>query len=540
MTPGGSCGVRKRFGRAWLKTGWAASSWLLLGTGGCAQLALPVGQSPAPAPVVRAPTAAADSGKPRQETCPSTYAPIVQVAAQAPDHLPPTAPAPHVETPPAAPAYPPAEALAAPKVLPISLDTVLRLAEDQNAQIGQARERLRAAYAERDVAKAAWLPNLYVGTAFYRHEGGIQNEDGTLTHSSTGAIFAGLEIDGKLDIREVAFQQINAQRQVWQQKGELSRVTSETLLDAANTYIDLLTARAAEAITLDMLQKFEDLLKRARNAAEVEKLARVEVYRIQSEVDGQRQAVAKLRAQAAGAAAKLAYLLGLDPCTQLVPVDTRLIAFDLVDVTPPTCELVNQALTNGPGVREIEGLLNLIQTSMERAKGPGQFLPTLEMHMAEGGFGAGPGDSLTWDNRWDLALQARWNLTPLVTAKDRQRAANAKLQQAHLAYQDLRGKLTAGVQEARETILSGKQEMELSAGQIKNAEEAYTLSDQRLREAAGQSTSYSEVLLAVGSIARAKGNYLSVISSYDKAQIRLLVLLGAAGAHPGIPCPPAH
>ncbi len=533
MASAGARGIRKRLDRAWRKAGVSASGLLLLGAG-CAQLALPIGRSSSPVSVVQA---AGAGGQLTQGACPNANRAIIQAAAQTPEQLPPTLPA---ESPPPTSAQPPAVAPAPAKALPISLDTVLHLAEEQNAQIGQARERLREAYAERDIAKAAWLPNLYIGTAFYRHEGGIQNEDGTLTHSSTGAMFAGLELDGRLDIREVAFQQINAQRQVWQQKGELSRITSETLLEAANTYIDLLTARAAEAITLDMVQKFEDLSKRAKNAASVEKLAKVEVYRIESELDGQRQAIAKLRAQAAGATAKLAYLLGLDPCTELVPVDTRLIAFDLVDVTPPTDELVNQALTHGPGVREIEGLLNLIQKSMERAKGLGQLLPTVEMHMAEGGFGAGPGDRLDWDNRWDLALQARWNLTPLVTAKDRQRAAGAKMQQAHLAYQDLRGKLAAGVQEARETVLSGKHELELCAGQIKNAQEAYTLSDQRLREAAGQGTSYSEVLLAIGSIARAKGNYLSVISSYDKAQLRLLVLLGAAGTHPGTPCPPAH
>jgi outer membrane protein TolC len=531
--------MRKRTYCAWFRAGITASGLLLLNPG-CAQLALPLGRSAKPVPVAQASAAASDSGTPTLGTGSNTSRTIVQATAKTPEQLPATLPAP-AESQAASAAPPSAEAPAPAKALPISLDTVLRLAEEQNAQVGQARERLREAYAERDVAKAAWLPNLYIGTAFYRHEGGIQNEDGTLTRSSTGAMFAGLELDGKLDIREVAFQQINAQRQVWQQKGELSRITSETLLEAANTYIDLLTARAAEAITLEMTQKFEDLRKRAQNAADVEKLAKVEVYRVQSELDAQRQAIAKLRAQANGASAKLAYLLGLDPCTELVPVDTRLIAFDLVDVTPPTDQLVSEALTNGPGVREIEGLLNLIQKSMERAKGPGQLLPTFEMHMAEGGFGAGPGDRLDWDNRWDLVLQARWNLTPLVTAKDRQRAANAKMQQAHLAYQDLRGKLAAGVQEARETTLSGRHELEFVAGQIKNAEEAYTLSDQRLREApAGQGTSYSEVLLAVGSIARAKGNYLSVISSYDKAQLRLMVLLGAAGAHAGTPCPLPH
>ena len=75
------------------------------------------------------------------------------------------------------------------KVLPISIDTVLRLAEDQNAQVGVARERVSEAYAEKDVAAYAWLPKLYAGIAYYRHEGGIQNEDGTLQHSSFSSLF---------------------------------------------------------------------------------------------------------------------------------------------------------------------------------------------------------------------------------------------------------------------------------------------------------------------------------------------------------------
>ena len=78
------------------------------------------------------------------------------------------------------------------------------------------------------------------GTAYYRwHEGGIQDFDGQFIHSSYGSLFAGLEMRGKLDLRETAYQRIDAERKVWQQKGELSKLTSETLLDAAGTYVDL-------------------------------------------------------------------------------------------------------------------------------------------------------------------------------------------------------------------------------------------------------------------------------------------------------------
>src|SRR5262249_44912436 len=151
------------------------------------------------------------------------------------------------------------------------LDTVLRLAEEQNAQVALARERLHEREAEKDLADLSWLPNIHAGTAFYRHEGGIQNENGTLTRSSTGALFPGLDVSARLDLRETAFQRINAERQLWQQKGELSRVTSETLMDAANTYIDLLAARTSEAILLrtetyqrEVLRWAEELFKQQK------------------------------------------------------------------------------------------------------------------------------------------------------------------------------------------------------------------------------------------------------------------------------------
>src|SRR5262249_21938740 len=59
------------------------------------------------------------------------------------------------------------------KVLPISLDTVLRLAQDRNGQMAIARQRLEEAFAQQDVAAKKCIPDLTVGTAYYRHEGGI-------------------------------------------------------------------------------------------------------------------------------------------------------------------------------------------------------------------------------------------------------------------------------------------------------------------------------------------------------------------------------
>jgi outer membrane protein TolC len=254
--------------------------------------------------------------------------------------------------------------------------------------------------------------------------------------------------------------------------------------------------------------------------------------RIQAELDAQRQTNVRLHSQTIAAAAKLIYLLGLDPCTQLLPIDRRLVPINLVDAKPPMCDLVAIALAKGPGVQEIEGLLALIQESIAKSQGASKYLPIFEARMAEGAFGAAAGDDMNWDNRWDLGLQVRWNLTEFISQKNRRRVAQARIQQAHLAYQDLRGKLTAGVQEARASILSGAEQIRLGEAQLKDANQARDLSEKRLKENM-QPTSYSEVLLGNGAVARAQLNYLSALSAYDKAQIRLMVLLGPEACHGG-------
>lgn len=424
----------------------------------------------------------------------------------------------------------PVAEVAEPTFLPISLETVFRLAEEQNPQIALVRERVREACAEQHLADARWLPDLYVGPAFYRHEGGIQDFNGNLIHSSTGAFFAGMEMNTQFDPREFTYQKVNAQRKLWQQKGELSKVNSEILLEAAGTYIDLLTALTGAAIAADMEKDLRELLGRAEKLAATEPGARVEVARIKAEATGRQQLSLKLRDQAAAASAKLAYLLGVDPCTEMIPIDKQVALIELVDASLPICALVDQALQTGPGIQEMEGLLALIHESIARARGLQTLMPTFGVRLIDGAFGAGPGASSNWDNRLDIGLQARWNLTECMTRRDRQMAAQARIAQAQLAHEDLRSKLTVGVIEARGAIQSGREQVRLGQEQVFEAQRAFKLSDERLRKNL-PSSSYSEVLLAIHSLGLAQVNYLSALNAYDKANIRLMVLLG-----PGAPC----
>jgi outer membrane protein TolC len=371
-----------------------------------------------------------------------------------------------------------------------------------------------------------WLPELSAGIGTWRHDGGIQDFQGNLVRSNYGSTLAGLEVAGKYDWKEVLFRRVDAERRVWQQRGDLSKLTSENLLDATTTYIDLLAARTGVAMSQETEGQLNDLLKQAKSLADIDPGVRVEVTRIETERMAQGVLTVKLREAGKAAGAKLAYLLGLDPRTELVTADPRLVPIALVDANQPVESMVEKAWNHGPGVRELEGLLRAVETARNANYGWSHWMPSIELNMIEGGYGASPdGQALNWANRFDLGVHMRWNLSEFVFAKEKRRQADANIQQVRLSADDLRAKLTLGVQEARDAIHGGLEQAGLAERHIHFAEESYKLSDIRLKQnIKGRST--SEVLLALRSLGGARLEYLQAVRDANKAQMRLFVLVG--------------
>lgn len=418
--------------------------------------------------------------------------------------------------------------------VPICLDAVLRLAQDKNGQVRLARMKLADAETDQQWANKIWLPDLSTGMAAYRHDGGIQDFKGNVIRSDYSSAIAGLEITGRYDPKEILFRRLEAERKVWTQKGELSKLTSDNLLDASTTYIDLLSARTGIVVSQETEQRLKELLEQAVALAKVDPGTRVEVSRIETELMAQTVLTVKLREAAKAATAKLAYLLGLDPCCEFVVADKRLLPINLVDVSQPNEVLVEYALTRGPGVREIEGLLRSVEEARKTNFGWTHWLPSVEVTAIEGGFGAAPaGQDFFWTNRFEGVVHMRWSLSEIAYSKQRRRQADANIEQVHLSYEDLRAKLTLGVQEARDAIQSGRDQLVLAERHIHYAEESYRLSSMRLKEnIKGRST--SEVLLALRALGGARLELLQAVRDLDKANLRLFILVGAMEAEP--PC----
>ena len=454
-----------------------------------------------------------------------------------------TLPAPAVSPQPAQVVQAGAAPLPAGQEVPITLDAVFHLAEANNPRIAQAREKLNESQMTQQANCDSWLPNTYVGTAYYRHEGGIQQENGTLLHSSTGALIPGLNIQSELDLRESTFKALNDQRLVLQDKGDLVRIDNEILLEAATTYVDFLAARRGQAVAELLLEQERKLLPRAEKAAKATASARPMLEGVQATLAGRQAFIAKLRHQGNAAMLKLVYLLGLPPGTTLVPMDRVVVPLDLVDVSPPTEALVSRAMESGPGVAEIAGMLNVIQTGLDKSHGLHNLLPTVQLNIFEGAIGAGPGGSLPFDNRFDVGLNLRWNVAELAQTEAKRRRARLRQAQTMHAFQDLRGKLALGVQEGKDAVLHGREQIGLGAEEVKRRSEGYRLSEERLEKGAPGANA-TEVLLSLRGLEQAHFNRLQAIAAHNKAQVRLLMLLGSPAALPpqavpGLAPPPA-
>jgi outer membrane protein TolC len=295
-------------------------------------------------------------------------------------------------------------------------------------------------------------------------------------------------------LRKDTFKTPFAEATLWRRRVELRKTENDTLQDAANTYFDWLATLRGETVAQDLLQKEQKLLTRARKLAATEKPVQVVVEAIETAVNGRQQYILHTHQQSEGVAAKLAYLMGMNGGV-LIPAET-LQPIARIDTSVPLAVLIRQAQDNGPGVHELQGLIASIQKSLAEAC-------RAQKRCARAG-------------------------APLICA--RLAMAQSQLQQAQLSLVSLQLRLRAGVEDAFTAVLSGREQLELASKAVDHARETYRIMDLRVTEegpeAAIRNKTYDGVLNSIRQLSQAQSNYLLSVRDYDKAQARLMLLLG--------------
>jgi outer membrane protein TolC len=415
-------------------------------------------------------------------------------------------------------------------MLPIDLPTALRLANAGNPTIALARERVQEAYARLQQARVLWLPNLQMGPAYHRHDGRIQNTNGTIITVSDSNFFIGGGAVMAFETSDALFGPLIARRLVQAQTAASQVVTDDVQLNVALTYLDLLRVYGALAINADVLARAEDILNKAA-VADRQGVSRTkaDVTRARTEVRLRQEERIDLEGQAAAVSARLTQLLLLEPTTDLRPADPAIVPIALVAADTPLDTLVATGLLNRPELAESRSFVAAALARWRQAR-VGPFLPRLEIAYFAGDFGGGVNEDLSnFGGRGDGTAQALWTLHNLGAGDVAEaRARRSQYNQANYHVLEVQAQVAAEITSAAKIVRRRAEALQTAQEAVQEAVETF----RRLQAAAyGIVTKEAllntlEPLIAEQTLAQARSQYLTQVIEYNKSQFQLYKALG--------------
>ena len=212
----------------------------------------------------------------------------------------------------------PAQPAESDQTLPINLATALYLSNARPLVIAFAQASVEEAAARLQNAQVLWLPNLNVGTDYYRHNGTDQSTDGTMIRDDKSAFAAGGGATLNFGVTDAIFRPLADRQELAARESDLQTARNDALLAVALAYFDVQQARGTLAGTLDAVAKAEVLVRKTAGLAKG-LVAEIEVDRARALLFDLQQQVAASRANWRITSARLTRVLRLNPSAVVVP-----------------------------------------------------------------------------------------------------------------------------------------------------------------------------------------------------------------------------
>jgi outer membrane protein TolC len=431
------------------------------------------------------------------------------------------------------------------KPLPINLPTALHLANVRPIDIALASERIRLAAAQLDRARVLWLPTVYLGMDYFRHDGQIQDVAGNVFGTSKSAFLLGAGPSAIFALTDAIFSPLAERQVVRARAAELQTARNDSLLAVAEAYFSVQQARGELVGAEDATRRGEDVVRRTQElAAEGEGiLADVDVVRARTEFARRDQALDTARERWRVASADLVRVLRLDPSTLVEPLEAPQLRLTLVALDKPVDDLIPVALTSRP---ELAAQQALVQATLERLRQERlrPLIPSILLRgastnpagtLAGGYFGGGLNDKLSnFGARGDFDVQVLWELQNLGFGNkarvDERRAENSL---SVLELFRLQDRVAAEVAQAYAQAQAAASRLGKAENGLKDAVESANKNFQGLgqtKTAGGKVIVLvirpQEVVAAIQALAQAYTDYFGAVADYNRAQFRLYRALG--------------
>lgn len=431
------------------------------------------------------------------------------------------------------------------RMYPINLPTALQLAGARPIDIAVATQQVQVAAAQLQKANVLWLPTLYLGGDYFRHDGQAQAVDGTVSTDSKSSLMAGVGPSMVFAFSDALFAPL-AQRQVQRaQEAALQSARNDTMLAVAVAYFNIQQARGELIGAEDARIKAEDLVQRTVKLAEG-LVPPVEVVRARTELARRRQAVHAARERWQTASAELNRVLRLEASTLVEPLEPPQMQIPLIPPEISVDELIRFALSNRP---ELASQQALVQATLERLKQERlrPLVPSVLLRgsstpvtgtLAAGYYGGGPNGFMgNFGGRGDFDLQLLWELKNLGCGNraliNERRADN---QIAILELLRTEDRIAVEVVQAHAQAHSAALRVKDATAGLKDAQESFkkNLEGVEQTKRAGNLLVLvirpQEVVAAIGALSQAYNDYFGAISDFNRAQFRLYRALGNSAA----------
>ena len=434
--------------------------------------------------------------------------------------------------------------------VPIDLANALALGGASHLEIQMARQRLLESHAQLTEARANWLPSFRFGVGWNKHDGRLQETEGTVREVNRNSLFVGggaglgnVPIAGgssgpmrmmvNLSLSDAIFEKRAAAWKVDAAGSAELATVNRALLEIAEAYFDLLEAHALNAnarVGEDSSQQMYDLVVKFEQEGAGSK---TEVDRADTELAFWEQAVEDTHRLTVSRSVNLTRILRLDPQATLVPAETTIVPLNLVDQSLAVSDLINEGLANRPELREQQSLVQaaMFHTRQEHWR---PWLPNVQAGASGGTFGGGPSSTFEHQgSRSDVDVLAVWELQNAGIGNHavyRQRLA--QLRQAQLQTQWMRDRVVTEIVTSYNDVASYSTQMETALRRVTAAGESYHLNLQRITEGEGLPI---ELLQAIRARVSALDAHAKSVANYNRTQYRLLRTLGRSPQTPTAP-----
>lgn len=406
----------------------------------------------------------------------------------------------------------------------IDLPTALHLADAKNLDIQLARERLREARANYEVAREQFFPWLSPGVAYRRHEDLIQAVDGTILDVNKQSYTVGGTLTAQLDLGDAIYKSLAAKQLINVADHALESQRQDSSVAAAQGFYDLAKGAAFVDVAKEALSISQEYQKQVSDAVAAGIAFRGDELRVQTQTERNQIALRQALEQQRVAGARLAQSLHLNPSVELVPQSADLVPLVLVETNASLESLMKQALAGRPELKQSHAL---VMAAREARKGTvyGPWIPSVGAQAFGGGLGGGKNESTgNFGSSEDYFVGLGWRLGPGgLFDFGRTRASEARLESARLSEAKAQDEIIRQVVESHTRAQSWFDQLATAKQNLNTASETLRLTRERKQFGVG---AVLEDIQAQQELTRTRSDYLNAVAEFNKAEYGLLKSVG--------------